>query len=221
MTDVFHFTEQGNHRVNEDAFSVGSHPEDARWTMCFLADGQGGQVGGARAARLACESAMTSCLKRSPPSLGVVSTWLSLLAEVDREVTRDPEAGFTTLIAFCLTPTHLLGASHGDSALWIANADGSVEDLTTHQIKNPPVGSGAAAFVPFARTLPRMWTTLAMSDGLWKYAGSAAIASAIRKYRGEQLLGQLRSRARMPSGHYQDDCTGVVLQSSQGSPAKG
>jgi hypothetical protein len=87
----------------------------------------------------------------------------------------DQSAGYTTLIGFAVSGGHVIGAANGDSALWLAGADGHILDLTARQAKNPPIGSGGAAPTPFAAKMPASWIVLAMSDGVW--IGSDASAS--------------------------------------------
>ena len=48
---------------------------------------------------------------------------------------------------------------------------GKATVVTGCQTKDPPVGSGEAFFVPFAAELTPPWLVLAMTDGVWKYAG--------------------------------------------------
>ena len=59
---------------------------------------------------------------------------------------------------------------HQEEAL-IEIVSGANVILTRHQFKDPPVGSGEASFVPFTARLASPWTVLALTDGVWKYAG--------------------------------------------------
>ena len=68
-----------------------------------------------------------------------------------------------------------------------------VNELTANQIKNPPVGSAAAVFTPFAGRLERPWTVLAMSDGVWKYVGWERVR-AIQRNNPELLAGDKGAR---------------------------
>ena len=98
-------------------------------------------------------------------------------------------------------------------ALWIAGADGRVVELTEHQSKNPPIGSGVAAPTSFAAKLPHSWLILAMSDGAWKSIGRDGIREALRTSRGREWLDGLLAGACLPrSGELQDDFTAVLLQ---------
>jgi hypothetical protein len=86
-------------------------------------------------------------------------------------------------------------------------------DLTARQHKNPPVGSREATFVPFAAQLVRPWAVLAMTDGVWKYAGWENVLKIVSEPRGKDIIACLRDRARMQgSGGLQDDFTLILLQ---------
>jgi hypothetical protein len=212
MVDVVTFSEAGGHPANEDAFEVQPHPAEAGCLLCALADGQGGRAGGAVAARLACRMAIASASRLPPDQLTRLAAWPTLLRSADAAVCADPQAGFATLLAFCVWGESLCGASSGDSAVLLINGDGSAEELTARQVKNPPVGSGAAVWVPFAARLVRPWAVLALSDGVWKYAGWEGVLEAARAHRGPSLLEALQVRARLPrSGRFADDFTLVVL----------
>ena len=116
------------------------------------------------------------------------------------------------LVGLCVVPGAVAGASCGDSAALLV-CGGRARPLTAAQAKNPPVGSGAAPFVPFAAGLVRPWALLAMSDGVWKYAGWAAITQAASALRGRALLEALQARARLPgSGQFPDDFTLVLFE---------
>jgi hypothetical protein len=132
---------------------------------------------------------------------------------VDKEVANQPEAGFTTIVAFCLQGEYLCGASSGDSALVVTGTRERGTILTGRQHKNPPVGSGEAFFVGFAAKLEKPWAILAMTDGVWKYAGWEAILNIASDENGDDIISSLRNRSRLPySGRFQDDFTVVVLQ---------
>lgn len=206
MIRTFTFSEAGGHPVNEDAFLVQQIPGDPEgWVVC-LADGQGGRAGGAKAARLACD---TVASLRDPHAL------TQSLARADAAVAADPEAGFTTLIGFCVENNRVAGASCGDSAVLAVCGSGKITELTARQFKNPPVGSGDATFVPFEVELVRPWRMLVMSDGVWKYVGWSRIRELATRLTGEMLLAELQTAARLPgSGQFQDDFTVVLLEGS-------
>jgi hypothetical protein len=84
---------------------------------------------------------------------------------------------------------------------------------TDRQVKNPPVGSGTAAFTPFSVRLERPWKVLAMSDGVWKYVGWERVRRLALGEHGQALLDHLQQAARLRgSGKFQDDFTAVLFQ---------
>ncbi|HEX5269722.1 MAG TPA: protein phosphatase 2C domain-containing protein, partial [Gemmataceae bacterium] len=153
MIRVATHSEPGGHAQNEDAFLVAPHPADPEVYLCAVADGQGGRYGGGPAARLACETFLKVAGQATPAELMVLRHWDDILAHVDRTVADDALCGFTTLVTFCVARGELAGASCGDSALVVAEPEQEPLVLTARQSKDPPVGSGAAVFVPFALRL--------------------------------------------------------------------
>src|SRR4051794_8475819 len=198
MCLIFSHSEAGGHPTNEDAFEVRRHPEAGSCWVGALADGQGGRSGGAEAARLACRIAVEAALSRPIALLLKAWTWVEVLGQADEGVLADPEAGFTTLIGFAVVGGQVIGASSGDSALWVAGGDGRITDLTERQSKDPPIGLGGAAATPFVAPLSGSWAVLAMSDGVWKYAGRDGVRAALGESRGQELLDALLARARLP-----------------------
>ena len=215
MIGVTSFSEAGGHPVNEDAFEVRRHPSDPNCWLCFLADGQGGRAGGEVAARLASHVAADAALLHPPRMLAKPSVWDAILRQADHAVLSDSQAGFTTLLGFCIRGGNLTGASSGDSAVLAVSESGSALEVTKGQFKNPPVGSGGARFVPFATPLTGFWTVLAMSDGVWKYVGWERLSLAVKAPRVAPLVATLQEAARLPgSGRFPDDFTLVVIEAA-------
>jgi PPM family protein phosphatase len=206
------FSEPGGHPINEDAFIAQFHPVDPNCWICCIADGQGGRAGGARAAQLACRGAVDVALSTLPRKLANPFTWSGLLHNADETVRDDVEAGFTTLVGFCIAADHLAGASCGDSAVAVASGNRILHIVTGNQLKNPPVGSGAAPFQPFGAVLTPPWCVLAVTDGVWKYAGWDQIGKAVSQSRGDALVERLKELVRSPSrGEFPDDFTVVLF----------
>ncbi|HTU93180.1 MAG TPA: protein phosphatase 2C domain-containing protein [Gemmataceae bacterium] len=206
-------TEPGGHDENQDYVDMRSLSGHSPYYVCAVADGQGGQAGAARAVAIACQSCLDKVSSFRTDKLLSPSTWSVILRDADRAVADAAEAGYTTLIAFCLTETLLCGASSGDSAVAVLNAREPPRILTKHQMKNPPVGSRGAIFVPFSIRLIHPWTLLAMTDGVWKYAGWDNIFAAASEGDGEAIIHKLRAKAALPrTGGLQDDFTLVVFQ---------
>jgi hypothetical protein len=148
----------------------------------------------------------------SPVQLLRPPTWTKILEATDKAVAANPDAGFTTLVAFCITKAYICGASSGDSAAVLLNKDEPGVILTARQHKNPPVGSQGAIFVHLAANLSPPWVVLAMSDGVWKYAGWETVFKIASAKRGGEVIQSLRDCARLErSGKLQDDFTVVVF----------
>ncbi len=206
-------TEAGGHPRNEDAFEVRSHPSETELTLCFVADGQGGRAGGRAAAELACRSGIEIAAGIAPKLLTNPQEWIELLRSVDDAVSRDSEAGFTTLIGIGVSNGCIVGAAVGDSAAILAMGERVIE-LTRGQRKNPPVGSGEAIPVAFEETIADPWRLLVMSDGVWKYSGWQNVFAAVRCESGSETIENLQVSARLPgTGWFQDDFTVVMLES--------
>jgi hypothetical protein len=209
----FSFSERGGHLTNEDAFAIHPHPLESGCYLGTVADGQGGRAGGAAAAQEVCRAFIELAGRMPLKNLVLPKVLTGILQAIDRAVCDHPQAGFTTLVAFLITDTFLWGTSNGDSAALVANANQPANILTARQMKDPPVGSGAAAFVNFASPLVAPWTVLAMTDGVWKYVGWENILKEIVDRSGEEIIDSLRERARLPrTGQFQDDFTLLVFQ---------
>ncbi|HEY1188885.1 MAG TPA: protein phosphatase 2C domain-containing protein [Gemmata sp.] len=205
MIRAYTFSAAGGRAVNEDAFLIREVP--GAWLVA-LADGQGGRAGGARAAQLACRVTIDEIAGGHEPD------WFGALARADRAVAAAPEAGFTTLVVLRVAAGHVAGASCGDSAAVVVCGDAAPRVLTSRQFKNPPVGSGGAAFVPFSLVLAMPWKLLALTDGVWKYATWDRVWDCAARLSGVELLNELQTAARLSTtGEFQDDFTVVLLES--------
>ncbi len=211
MFTILTHSEPGGHADNQDAFVVAFHPADADCLLCAVADGQGGRAGGGEAARLACRVCVELAGECPVEALFAPGAWATLGRAVDEAVARDREAGLTTLVALAVRGAALAGTSSGDSAALLLDGTGTVT-LTARQFKNPPVGSGAATFREFGARPLAPWTVLAVTDGVWKYAGWEAVERAATLPDGE-VVPTLRRGATLPSsGGLQDDFTVVVVR---------
>ena len=95
-------SEAGHNHTNEDTVAVRPHPSDSSLLICVLADGQGGQAGGAPASQTAVEKCLELASAYSAKRLLDTSTWYEILSGADEAVCENPDAGFTTLIALCV-----------------------------------------------------------------------------------------------------------------------
>jgi PPM family protein phosphatase len=210
MWTVFSYSEAGGHPINEDCFCTESNQDRL---LVTLADGQGGQAGGGKAAQLASESVLRQARLSPFAALGSPGSWTTFLRRADEEVSRDKESGLTTLIGLCVTDDAVHGASNGDSAVLLFLPKGRIEELTGRQAKNPPVGSGAATCIPFSAKLELPWTILVMSDGVWKYVGNDRIREIARREQGQAMVDSILAAAKsLRSGKLQDDFTLIVIQ---------
>jgi hypothetical protein len=213
MLSIASYTCRKERCDNEDAFSIRRHPRNPGYIVGALADGQGGQAGAAAAAQRACDGVIDVASAAMRLQLRWPARWKSILRSADTAVYRQPDAGFTTLIGFCVTERWVCGASSGDSAvLLISNAEGAVI-LTADQPKFPPVGSGRAAFSPFFARLSRPWALIAMSDGAWKFTGWDKLSEISPCETGESIIESIRSWAALPGlDRFRDDFTVVVVR---------
>jgi PPM family protein phosphatase len=212
MVKVETFSEIGGHLVNEDALAVEQHPSDPNCWLCCLADGQGGRAGGQQAASLAVRVAMDAVRRLPVRHLLSPAAWVSLLRQADATVEIAPDAGFTTLIGLGIVGDAVCGASSGDSKA-LATIPTRAQELTAQQFKDPPVGSGVAAFVTFSLALAKPWSVLVMSDGVWKYAGWDGVVDACKLLHGRSLVEALQQQARLRgSGRFQDDFSLVLRE---------
>jgi serine/threonine protein phosphatase PrpC len=211
---MHHFThsEAGYNHKNEDAIAVQRHPRDVNTVLCALADGQGGQPGGAAAAQTAVLKCLESAAEYSIKQLFDRSTWAGILKDADRAVSECGDAGFTTLIGLCVTERRVCGASCGDSAaLLITHRDYIV--LTERQRKNPPIGSGSAFPIAFAADLNNGSQLLMMSDGVWRFIGNDLIAETCRGTQGQEAVCTLRQlQLEQNAGKLSDDFSILLIQ---------
>lgn len=207
------YSEVGGHPVNEDAAIFQSHRDDVSLLIGALADGQGGQAGGAQAAQRAVATCMEQASACAPRLLARPSTWVEICESADQVVSANAEAGYTTLIAVGVSNSFVVGASCGDSAVCLLS-NGRFSILTDRQHKNPPVGSGFARLTAFSALPEEPWKLLVVSDGAWKGVGWERIADLLRSLSGEELIGKLREEVLgATSGVLYDDFTAVIIES--------
>lgn len=217
-------SEAGHAHLNEDCVAVTRHPRDADGDadgdadalICVLADGQGGQFGGGVAARAAVEQCLSLASSHGAGQLLERAVWRAILSRADEAVERQSDAGFTTLIGLCVTPTQICGASCGDSAALLIEG-GQFVELTGLQRKNPPVGSGVAMPATFGMARSAGSTLLLMSDGVWKFVGFDVIAAVARAQTREQsgadLVWELRALQLSGNGAKLPDDFSVIVAS--------
>jgi hypothetical protein len=99
-----------------------------------------------------------------------------LLAELDDEIRRLPDAGETTGIAMIVTATAIIGASCGDSEAWLLGAS-SRDELTGSQVRKPRLGAGRAE--PRSFHAAARGALLLASDGLFRHARMDDVARTV------------------------------------------
>jgi serine/threonine protein phosphatase PrpC len=208
----FAYSEAGHNHINEDAIAVQVHPLDANALLCVLADGQGGQFGGAAASQTAVARCLELAGRYTPQQLLDPASWYEIVSGVDSAVLEQDEAGFTTFIGLCVANGNVCGVSCGDSMALLVRANGYT-DLTENQRKNPPVGSGAAFAVAFTANISNKpnATLLLLSDGVWRYVGKDKIAQQCRERQGRELILSLRQLQTQQNGDTLPDDFSVIL----------
>ncbi|MGI4790609.1 MAG: SpoIIE family protein phosphatase [Janthinobacterium lividum] len=198
-------SEAGDGHTNEDVVEVRPHPSDVNLILCALADGQGGQVGGAKAAQVAVEESLRTSSLFPALELSKADPWYAILGAADEAVSEHDAAGYCTLISLCISSRKVQGASCGDSGVLLLNG-GQDFLLTENQRKNPPVGSSAAHPVAFEANLQPGWSLLALSDGVWKFVGWECIIQLAADNKAQKLVTALRQAALdAGGGRMQDD----------------
>lgn len=191
-------TEAGGGKANQDYLVAERHPLAADTWICAIADGQGGRPEGDKASSIACRSVAEICRRTPSDHLAQPGAWMDILADANARVASGTE-GFTTLIGFAVGPDFICGASVGDSKLYFQPRGGEIIELTANQDKNPPCGVIGAYFAAFSTQLPEEGSVLlAVTDGVWKYAGYEAIQNVLKletsTAAAEILLTAIRAR---------------------------
>jgi hypothetical protein len=211
MLTVAHCSEIGCTGENEDAFVVRPHPNDPNCLLCAVADGQGGQLLGGPAARLACQVCIDWASRIPLERLSSPTAWVEIIRQADQAAAGDRTVGKTTLVGMSIKGNRVDGASVGDSAAVILELGQPMRLLTEHQKKDPPVGSGGAVGTGFSCEMVAPWKMLVMTDGVWKYAGWEWVRHAGTLADANEAMDALRAAARPRFGRFQDDFTVVVV----------
>ena len=176
-----------------------------RIVLC-VADGAGGLSGGAEAAGMAVEFVRTHAAE-----LNDGDSCVTVLRQMDEAIVQDLVAGETTCAVAIVSTGQVLGASVGDSSVWLINDSGFV-DLSRGQQRKPFIGSGGAWPMPFIHRLDAGQILLLATDGLVKYTSSERIIAACRDHPSETATQRLIELVRYPSGALPDDVTVIVTR---------
>lgn len=203
------WSEPGRGHANEDVVAAMVHPQNPKYWIAALADGQGGQAGGTEAARIAVGEVMRKAAEFSVDDLQSLRTWEKIGDAADIVVMKDPHAGYCTLVDVIFGPDGAAGVSSGDSAAY--GYTDKARELTRNQRKNPSVGSGGAYFAGFVVNKSPGHQVLLMSDGVWKYADPAEIGAA-RIEPGKDVIARLKASVLERFGNLPDDFSVISLR---------
>ena len=175
--------------------------------VMIVADGAGGQSGGAEAAAMAVEF-----VRKKTDELSDAKACVTLLHSTDQAISRDRVAGETTCALTVVTEAGVYGASVGDSGVWVINATGFI-NLTERQSRKPFIGSGSALPNPFEYKFVAGDSLLLATDGLLKYTSSERIITVWGHEVASRVPGRLIELVGYPSGALPDDVT-VIFASA-------
>lgn len=175
--------------------------------VMVVADGAGGQSGGAEAAAMAVE-----LVRQKTNELRDARACVAFVQSVDQAISQDRVAGETTCALAVVTRDGVYGASVGDSGIWVINESGFI-NLTERQSRKPFIGSGSAWSSPFEYRMTGGDSLLLATDGLLKYTSSERIVTVCRDEMASHVPRRLIKLVRYPSGALPDDVT-VIFASS-------
>lgn len=175
-----------------------------RRLLLVVSDGAGGAAGGKAAAQAVCDAAVAAFRE------GSAVRWSDQLRLVDSAVVRAGHGGSATAIVVEISDGTIMGASVGDSSAWVVTPSG-ITDLTEHQVVKPLLGTGAAEPVAFG-PVAFSGRLLLGTDGLFKYAPRARIATLAMNGTLEIAVQALVDGIRLKSGRLQDDIAVVLCE---------
>jgi serine/threonine protein phosphatase PrpC len=166
--------------------------------VIVVADGAGGTGSGEEAAETVVrEVAASASLEHD------TEAWCKILRQTDYRVSN----GESTCVVVARSAKGIVGTSVGDSRAWLLEND-DINDLTTHQVRKPLLGSGEAQPVgfswPFSQGL-----LLVCTDGFCNYVRRETLLKKILWIDFDVLARKLVEMVRLPSGELWDDI-GIV-----------
>jgi len=186
--------------------------EAADALVFIVADGADSLPGGDVASRRAVEIVRKAITGERPNDEAQI--WAERLGGIDRLLSRDKNAGETTAVIASIVATsrstQIVGASVGDSEVWLITADGNgVDRMTQRQTRRPLLGSSVALPVPFTSEWTE-GTLLLATNSLFKHADHAQICMTAAGPDLEQAAQNLLDLTRLPNGVLQAD-VGLLL----------
>ncbi|NPD25025.1 protein phosphatase 2C domain-containing protein [Corallococcus exiguus] len=175
-------------------------------TVLVVADGAGNSRRGAEAAEAVLHGVQDAV--EAGADVEREETWREVLVRCDAELVASGQGGETTAVVACVTPRRVVGASVGDSELWLFQGSEATA-LTEHQHRKPLLGSGQARPVTFERVW-RGGVLLGASDGLFKYVDLRRIQEHVTIADAHAAVLALAALPRLASGALPDD-VGLVL----------
>lgn len=167
-------------------------------TVIVVADGAGGTGDG----HLAAESVIRET-RANYATIQNATEWSTFLAQLDFRIS----TGESTAVIVDLHPDRIVGASVGDSCVWVI--DGSdTTDLTRTQSRKPLLGSHAATPAPFWHGA-LSGTLIVGSDGFFDYVKRDQITPMVARTDFFAIPRVCIDMVRLASGDLWDD-TAVV-----------
>ena len=170
--------------------------------LLVLADGAGGSGSGSEAADLICQRCQDILVQDRWPN------WCAVLTSLDYELAA--LGAQSTAIVMEVANGIIQGASVGDSEAWLQDQDSWME-WTAGQRRKPLLGSASAQPIALDPR-PAPGRLLLASDGLMKYAPRKQILQTAAGPVLSEVLDQLVSLVRLPSGGLQADVSILVVE---------
>ncbi|MCP3063010.1 SpoIIE family protein phosphatase [Myxococcus sp. K38C18041901] len=183
-------------------------------TVLVVADGAGNSHRGAEAAEAVLRGVQEAVASGS--GLEGAETWRAVLERCDARLVSSGQGGETTAVVACVTSRRVVGASVGDSELWLFQGE-RCHALTAHQHRKPLLGSGGARPIIFEH-LWRGGTLLGASDGLFKYVDLRRIQEHVGLADVQAAARTLATLPRLASGVLPDDVGLVLCRPSASRP---
>jgi serine/threonine protein phosphatase PrpC len=203
MYSIWKIVEAGNPECQDRVEVIRS--EDR--IVIVIADGAGGLSGGAEAADMVVRAVRDFAERETRTDAAACS---HLLRSIDQAIQSDSKAGETTAVVAILKPNEIIGASVGDSGVWLIE-EGEHANLTRHQRRKPFLGTGMAMPVTFSARVVS-GSLLFATDGLLKYTSAEKICEVLKDKDPENIVRRLVELVRLRSGGLPDDVAIVLCR---------